>query len=154
MKKKNIGDPNSELANKRSSDNEQFNAYSSRRLIEKRLEKIASEDEYLKKKITKSGKSAFELKKTNLAKFTELYIQLIALEELADEQGMTWTFITLTAPPEYHSNPSRGRDCWSGKGAKKATPFSSTSGKTWVSLLIKPTSKKCVFVTKQALAFV
>ncbi|MCX8904528.1 replication endonuclease [Vibrio parahaemolyticus] len=100
-----------------------YNAYAGERSIKKRKEQQKYREKYLKSKITKSGKSAFEMQKTNEAKLTELYLELRALEEIAEEKGYTWLFITPTCPPEYHSNPSEGKLCWKGASARDSHDF-------------------------------
>lgn len=39
----------------------------------------------------------------------ELYFIVKSLENLAAEKNFKWMFITLTAPPQYHPNPVKGR---------------------------------------------
>ncbi|TON85215.1 hypothetical protein CGH50_24095, partial [Vibrio parahaemolyticus] len=62
-----------------------------------------------------TGRSIWDVRKTELSFFYELYIELCALQEIAKEKDMTWMFITLTCPPSYHPNPELGRKSWDGK---------------------------------------
>ncbi|WP_140339313.1 replication endonuclease, partial [Vibrio parahaemolyticus] len=55
-----------------------------------------------------TGRSIWDVRKTELSFFYELYIELCALQEIAKEKDMTWMFITLTCPPSYHPNPELG----------------------------------------------
>lgn len=44
----------------------------------------------------------------------EVYALSKGLEKYAKNAGKTWAFITLTAPPQMHPNPSEGRSSWDG----------------------------------------
>ncbi|EGQ8077044.1 replication endonuclease [Vibrio vulnificus] len=124
MRLKNIGDTSSEKAKKRQKDKSMsFSAYAGERSIKKRQEQQEYRDKYLKSKVTKSGKSAFEMQKTKAAHFSELYLEMLALEEIAKEKAYTWLFITPTCPSEYHSNPSEGKLCWKGATAKESHEY-------------------------------
>lgn len=45
-------------------------------------------------------------------RLNELFLDIKALEAIAGRRGWKWAFITLTAAPEYHSNPAIGRDSY------------------------------------------
>lgn len=62
----------------------------------------------------KSGKKLCDVAKSQHSKFTEMYLELSAIEKLASERNMTWLFITLTCPPVYHSNPKNGNCSYDG----------------------------------------
>ncbi|MFA0172122.1 replication endonuclease [Vibrio splendidus] len=124
MRLKNIGDTSSDKAKKRQKNKDMtFSAYAGERSIKKRQEQKEYRDKYLKSKVTKSGKSAFEMQKTKTAHFIELYLEMLALEEIAKEKGYTWLFFTLTCPPEFHPNPSKGKLCWKGASAKESHEY-------------------------------
>ncbi|EIA1304981.1 replication endonuclease, partial [Vibrio vulnificus] len=72
---------------------------------------------------TKTGKTLLSIAKTAKAQFTEMYIELKALEKLAVEKKMTWLFITLTCPSRYHSNPNNGNCSYRGATIKEAKNY-------------------------------
>ncbi|WP_236616510.1 replication endonuclease [Vibrio anguillarum] len=45
------------------------------------------------------------------------------MEEKAKELGYIFLFITLTCPPEFHSNTIRKKSKWANKSAKEANEF-------------------------------
>lgn len=57
---------------------------------------------------------AAEVYKTPEKRFAKLYVHTSGLEHFCKEQGQVGFFLTLTLPPEYHSNPSVGKNTWSG----------------------------------------
>ncbi|MDG2652042.1 replication endonuclease [Vibrio parahaemolyticus] len=124
MRQKNIGSESSEKAKKRQKNKDMgFSAYAGERSIKKRKEQLECRDKYLRSKILENGKSAFEMQKTKAAHFTELYLEMCALEEIAIEKKYTWLFITLTCPSEFHSNPAVGKLCWKGASAKESNEY-------------------------------
>jgi hypothetical protein len=72
---------------------------------------------------TKSGKTLLSIAKTAKAQFTEMYIELKALEKLAVEKEMTWLFVTLTCPSRFHSNPNNGNCSYQGATIKEAKDY-------------------------------
>lgn len=61
----------------------------------------------------------------NTKKISELYAKVKGFETIAKENGMSWAFLTLTAPGEYHPNPttSRKRSYWNKKNARSAHAY-------------------------------
>lgn len=53
-------------------------------------------------------------------RFAELYALTKGLEKHAKLAGMTWAFLTLTAPPQMHPNPTVGSEKWDGTKADEA----------------------------------
>lgn len=47
-------------------------------------------------------------------KFNEILTLTKGIENYAKAAGLTWAFITLTAPPRMHSNPKNGHSTWDG----------------------------------------
>lgn len=47
-------------------------------------------------------------------KMAELYALMKGLESFAGAAEKTWAFVTLTAPPNMHPNPSHGKNTWDG----------------------------------------
>lgn len=47
-------------------------------------------------------------------KFGETYTLVRGLESYATASGLTWAFLTLTAPPRMHPNPDNGHSTWDG----------------------------------------
>ena len=77
--------------------------------------------------------SLLEVSKAQQAnRINELYLDVKAMEKISEDRGWGWMFITLTAPPEYHSNPAYGRNsydsCLSPRDANKAI------GKDWIAI--------------------
>jgi len=50
--------------------------------------------------------------KRKAARLSELFLDVKALEVIAKEQEWRWAFVTLTAPPQYHSNPAMGKNSY------------------------------------------
>ncbi|PMH00953.1 replication endonuclease [Vibrio splendidus] len=94
-------------------------------------------------------------------KVSELYAKTKGLEVLAHEQGMKWAFLTLTAPGEYHPNPSKLRssswnkanarashkylsDCWKALGkAYSKKGYSMRSGEMFGLRVTEPHKDGC-----------
>lgn len=53
--------------------------------------------------------------KKKAARMNELFMDVKALEIIASAQGWRWAFVTLTAAPQYHSNPSVGKNSYDEK---------------------------------------
>ncbi|MFA0171091.1 replication endonuclease [Vibrio splendidus] len=124
MKAKNIGSKTSKAALMRQKNKEvQYSEYSGQRSIRKCEEQREYRDNYLKSIRTSNGKSAHELQRSAFQHFTELYIELIALEKIAKDQDFSWLFITLTCPPEFHPNPAKGKLCWQNYDARSANDY-------------------------------
>lgn len=54
------------------------------------------------------------MKSAGKKKFAETYALTKGLESYAKAAGLTWAFLTLTAPPRMHPNPSNGHSTWDG----------------------------------------
>jgi hypothetical protein len=54
------------------------------------------------------------MKAAGKKKLAEVYTLTKGLEAYAKAAGLTWAFVTLTAPPRMHSNPSHGKNTWDG----------------------------------------
>ena len=65
-------------------------------------------------------------------RLNELFLDIKALEKIAEENQFGCAFITLTARPEFHSNPKIGRDKYSGASAREANQ---SLQKDWRSIL-------------------
>lgn len=52
--------------------------------------------------------------------FAEKYNICIGLEEYAKDINFGCLFVTITSPPNMHSNPKNGNNCWDGTSAKLA----------------------------------
>ncbi|MFG0679235.1 replication endonuclease [Pseudomonas sp. xss_4] len=86
--------------------------YSSNATVERMREKTEASNLALSKlavKNTITGKESSMLSIANASfsnRFNELYSFTKNFEAMAKENGMDWLFVTFTAPPEYHPNPS------------------------------------------------
>ncbi len=54
------------------------------------------------------------MQSANRKKIAEIYTLSKGLESYAKRAGLTWAFITLTAPGNMHPNPSHGENSWDG----------------------------------------
>lgn len=100
--------------------------YASLDLIKHRHKKEQNQKRFLKThKITKDGKELFleDIATTPHARASELFSRAKSLEELADAQGFTFAFFTVTTPAHMHINPSRGRNSWDGTSPKQASDW-------------------------------
>lgn len=62
-------------------------------------------------------------------RINELYLDIKAMEEIAESRGWCWMFLTLTAPSQYHSNPAIGKNSYNpGLSPRDANVF---IGKDW-----------------------
>lgn len=52
--------------------------------------------------------------RTKRKALSELYCMLKGIEQYAGGSGMQWAMCVVTLPPEYHPNPTRGNNSWSG----------------------------------------
>lgn len=92
--------------------NEQAENYSSNATVERMREKTEASNLALSKlavKNTITGEESSMLSIANASfsnRFNELYSFTKNFEAMAKENGMDWLFVTFTAPPEYHPNPS------------------------------------------------
>ncbi|MEZ8724519.1 replication endonuclease [Vibrio pomeroyi] len=121
---RNIGDPKSKRTKKNQKTiNKTISAYAGERSIRKRVEQFDYTEKFLKSRHLSNGKTAFEMKKTPAAHFAEAYLELLALEEEADEKGYSWLFFTLTCPTEYHSNPAFTKERWKGHSARDSHEY-------------------------------
>lgn len=80
-------------------------------------------------RLTCTDKSTGELSEISMAtimlsankkRVAEILTKTKGLEKYAQERGLTWIFLTLTAPASMHPNPSKGRDSWDGTTPDKA----------------------------------
>jgi hypothetical protein len=61
------------------------------------------------------------MKEGSRRRFSELYTLIKGMENYAmNIGGVDWAFITLTAPPMFHSNPKKGIKSWNGSTPKDA----------------------------------
>jgi len=56
-------------------------------------------------------------------KVAELITLTTGLAKYAKSQGLGWCFVTLTAPPNMHSNPKNGNNSWDGTTPKEANEW-------------------------------
>lgn len=66
------------------------------------------------------------------ARLNELFLNIKALETIAESNSYGCAFITLTAAPEFHSNPKRGKNNYDGSTARAAN---ASIQKDWRSIL-------------------
>lgn len=111
------------------------------RTIEMYKERKEKTDEFLmscNKIIRNNGSDAFIFNLLEVAngarknRLNELFLNIKALERIAEENQFGCAFITLTAPPEFHPNPKIGRDKYSGASAREANQ---SLQKYWRSIL-------------------
>lgn len=111
------------------------------RTIEMHKERKQKTDEFLmgcNKIIRNNSSDAFVFNLLDVAngakknRLNELFLDIKALERIAEENQFGCAFITLTAPPEFHSNPKVGRGKYSGASAKEANQ---SLQKDWRSIL-------------------
>lgn len=62
----------------------------------------------------------------------ELYVDIKAMEKIADDRGWAWVFITLTASSEYHSNPALGRNVYDPN--LRPSDANKAIGRDWVAI--------------------
>lgn len=62
----------------------------------------------------------------------ELFLNIKALEKIAERKGFDCVFLTLTAAPEFHPNPKTGNDKYCGASAREANQ---SLQKDWRSIL-------------------
>jgi hypothetical protein len=97
-----IGGPNS--------DNKEI--YSSNATVKRMREKAEASNKSLSQMVIKNTVTGEELSMLDIAnasfsnRFNELYFFTKNFEAMAKENEMEWIFVTLTAPPEFHPNPS------------------------------------------------
>ncbi|MCC4787703.1 replication endonuclease [Vibrio splendidus] len=123
---KNLGSKKSEIAKSRQKyASFVFSEYAGQRSIEKRVQQLEYRDDYLKSRYIRDGKTAFDLMKKDSAKAAEAYLEMLGMEEIAKELGYIFLFITLTCPPEYHSNSTRGgkKSKWKAYSARESHEF-------------------------------
>jgi hypothetical protein len=64
-----------------------------------------------------------ELTMDSIKRFNELYVMSLGMQELAADLKYKALFLTITAPAEYHSNPTVGHNSWNKKHAHEAHDF-------------------------------
>lgn len=57
---------------------------------------------------------------TAVERFAKLYTFVKALDELAEENNLATAMLTITLEPEWHPNPSHGRNQWNGASPREA----------------------------------
>jgi hypothetical protein len=65
------------------------------------------------------------------------------LEQKAAAEGNTWSFITLTLPPEYHPNPKRGRRSWNLESVADSAKYLTDNWKRIRAMLAKSNTEVC-----------
>jgi hypothetical protein len=60
------------------------------------------------------------MKSSSKKKLAEIYALTKGLESYATEAGLSWAFMTLTAPPRMHPNPAVGKNQWDGTNPDEA----------------------------------
>ncbi|MBV4509532.1 replication endonuclease [Pseudomonas sp. SWRI22] len=111
------------------------------RTIEMHKERKKKTDKFLmgcNKIIRSNGSDAFVFNLLDVAngarknRLNELFLDIKALERIAEQNQFGCAFITLTASPEFHPNPKIGRDKYSGASAREANR---SLQKDWRSIL-------------------
>lgn len=126
MCRKNLGSKKSEIAKSRQKDTSfVFSEYAGQRSIEKRIQQLEYRDNYLKSKYIRDNKTAYDFMKKDSSKASELYLEMLGMEEKASELGYRFLFITPTCPPEYHSNSTKGgkKSKWKAFSARESHEF-------------------------------
>lgn len=91
-----------------------------------RKKMLSASLEFLQSKTinTVSGiKPLIELSMDSRKRFNELYVMNLGMQHLAEELGYKAVFLTITAPAEFHPNPTSGKHSWNGCYAKDAHLF-------------------------------
>lgn len=87
--------------------------YAGKQLIKLKNDRIEYSDRFLAAKEVKidgQWKSLLDMKKGNWSKISEIWVEQKGYQERAEELGMTWMFITITAPAQFHPNPKKGHN--------------------------------------------
>lgn len=71
---------------------------------------------------------------TPRTRFAKTYTFIKAMEGLANEHGLVSAMVTLTAPPEWHPNPSHGENSWNGESPHEAHRY---LARGWQAILIE-----------------
>lgn len=72
---------------------------------------------YLKNRRISNGQVTLSLDKvtrTPKQRSSELYVVSKGMEQMAEQKGLCWLFVTMTCPPRMHPNPSKGKNSWDG----------------------------------------
>ncbi|WP_234942916.1 replication endonuclease, partial [Vibrio anguillarum] len=113
---RNLGSKKGEYARARQVNKDMlFSEYAGERSIKKRFEQLEYRDNYLKSKYIRKDVTAYDLQKKDSSKAAESYLEMLGMEEKAKELGYIFLFITLTCPPEFHSNTIRKKSKWANK---------------------------------------
>lgn len=94
------------------SNSENKEIYSSNATVKRMREKTEASNQALSKLSVKNTMTGEEFSMLSIAnasfsnRFNELYCFTKNFEAMAKENDMDWIFVTLTAPPEFHPNPS------------------------------------------------
>lgn len=98
--------------------------YASGTVVNARVEQNERNAEYLRS-ITLCTEDGEEMTLSKAARtasqrFAECYAIVKGMERIADKDGLHGSFITCTLPPEFHPNPTQGRNSWAGWTAEEA----------------------------------
>ena len=77
-----------------------------------------STEKWMKKVMVTDKLSLAQCARSNYARFSELYAILKGLNTYAVSLDYCWTFVTVTAPPEFHSSPKFGASKWDGSSPR------------------------------------
>ena len=89
--------------------------YASKLQIKNYLLRMKSTEKWMKDTLVGiNNLTLAQCSRSNYARFSEMYTILNGLNSYADSLGYDWTFITITAPPEFHSTPQNGYSKWDG----------------------------------------
>lgn len=107
-------------------DNEEFNHICClRNVLYLKLQDLAHQN-HLESKFLSNGDykiSVADVQRTHYQKFSELYVRVKAMESIAEENGWTWSMITLTCPSNFHPSPSKGKCSWDKSTPKEGHNF-------------------------------
>lgn len=105
-------------------------AYASDRQVQTRRLQLKRQQQWMKETVLvprylEPGESEALLTLDQVAanprtRFAKTYTFIKAMEAIAHEQGLVSAMVTLTAPPEWHPNPSHGENSWNGQSPRDA----------------------------------
>lgn len=72
-----------------------------------------------------------EVYNTAEKRFAKLYVRCLGLERYCTALGLSGYFLTLTLPPEFHPNPSRGKNSWNGASPKDGHRLMQERWRSW-----------------------
>ena len=98
--------------------------YASKLQVKSYLLRMKSTDSWMKRTFVGKGDLTLaQCTRSNYARFSELYTILKGLNTYADNLGYHSTFITITAPPEFHSTPVKGGSKWDGSSPRDTNAY-------------------------------